>query len=79
MIESGSTDIELIKDALEVVSRDYVGVTGSCKMNVEGDRISSNFSLMGYIGGGEFDEIGFYNVEDQTVEFTRIHPKLPTR
>lgn len=79
IIEAMSTDTEAIKEALPGVAANYTGVSGSCNLNTEGDRVSSNFRLMGYDhSNGGFKELGYYFAGNNTVRFTYIHLKLPS-
>jgi hypothetical protein len=79
IIETGSTEVGRIKEALPAVAQDYQGISGLCTLNDKGDRVSTDYKLMGYnyIDGG-FEVIGRYNYSNQTVTFTKIHPKIPT-
>jgi len=78
VIETGSTNIEEIKEAIPLVAKDYEGISGICTLNKCGDRVFSDSKIMAYnfVDGG-FEVIGRFYYGNQTVTFTKIHPRLP--
>ena len=78
IIESGSTETEEIKKVILDVSQQFDGVSGYCGLNSMGDRMYSDYKIMGYVGKGEFDEFGYFYYENKTVEFSRTHNKFPS-
>jgi len=48
IIEAASTETDAIRQILPYVAENYFGVTGWCKLDVNGDRETSNYDIWGY-------------------------------
>ena len=78
IMEAGSTNVTLVRRALLNVSDNYIGVSGDCSLNDSGDRVRSDYNIMGFSRiGDDFRIFGEYNSTDKKVEFDIIHPKIP--
>jgi branched-chain amino acid transport system substrate-binding protein len=49
IIQSGSQDRTILSDQLSIVASNYVGVTGSIKLDEYGDRDNASYDIWGYV------------------------------
>jgi ABC-type branched-subunit amino acid transport system substrate-binding protein/cell division protein FtsL len=78
IMEAGSTNVTMVRRAILNVSDNYIGVSGDCSLNGFGDRVRSDYNIMGFSRVGDnFIVFGEYNSTQKTVEFDIIHPKIP--
>ncbi len=64
VIRANSTDVNLVRDALRELARDYVGMSGPCELDENDDRLRGHYDLMGYFeveGETQYLKCGFYN------------------
>lgn len=69
ILETGSIEVEVVKEVLPMVSARYYGVTGWCKLNEDGDRVPRVFDIWGYAevnGEHTFMKYGEYNFNTAT-------------
>lgn len=57
ILASNTTEYSVIRNIIPDIARDYLGASGRCKLNEDGDRYSANYQIWGY--GDEKDGIGF--------------------
>jgi ABC-type branched-subunit amino acid transport system substrate-binding protein len=68
VIETGSTEASIVKEALPIVSANYYGVTGWCKLDKNGDRVPHISDIWGYAlvdGEHTFLKYGEYNAQSR--------------
>jgi ABC-type branched-subunit amino acid transport system substrate-binding protein len=64
VIRANSTDVNLVRDALRELAREYISVSGPCELDENDDRLRGHYDLMGYFeveGETQYLKCGFYN------------------
>ena len=68
MLETQSSDVNVIRDAIPGIAENYSGAIGSTKLNAAGDLAQANYEIWG-IRGGEWVLLGQYTQSDDSIEF----------
>ncbi|MDH3765129.1 MAG: ABC transporter substrate-binding protein [Nitrosopumilus sp.] len=68
MLETQSSDVGVIKDAIPGIAENYSGAIGSTKLNAAGDLAQANYEVWG-IRNGEWELLGQYTQSDDSIEF----------
>ena len=66
MLETQSSDVSVIKDAIPRIAENYMGAIGSTKLNEAGDLDQADYKVWG-IRGGEWIELGKYTMIDDSI------------
>lgn len=72
VIETWSTEADLVEQVLADIAEDYVGASGSCRMNEFGDRLDVDHEIGGYSlddGQLEITRYGYYDVDTGQVSW----------
>ena len=68
MLETQSSDVNVIKDAIPGIAENYSGAIGSTKLNAAGDLAQANYEVWG-IRNAEWVLLGQYTQSDDSIEF----------
>ena len=68
MLETQSSDVNVIRDTIPGIAENYSGAIGSTKLNAAGDLAQANYEIWG-IRGGEWVLLGQYTQSDDSIEF----------
>ena len=68
MLETQSSDVNVIRDAIPGIAENYSGAIGSTKLNAAGDLAQANYEIWG-IRGGEWVLLGQYTQSNDSIEF----------
>ena len=68
MLETQSTDVSTIKDAIPAIAENYIGAIGSAKLNEAGDLAQADYKVWG-IRDGQWIELGKYTTLDDSIIF----------
>lgn len=75
IIETGSTNFTRVKEVLPVISNGYVGVSGDCSLNGAGDKLDSDYRIMGFerihLNEAELVDYGYYNSTTREITWIR--------
>ncbi|HJJ23402.1 MAG TPA: ABC transporter substrate-binding protein [Nitrosopumilus sp.] len=69
MLETQSSDVSIIKEAIPGIAESYSGAIGSTKLNAAGDLAQANYEVWG-IRGGEWIKLGQYTQSDDSISLS---------
>jgi len=69
MLETQSSDVSIIKEAIPRIAESYSGAIGSTKLNAAGDLAQANYEVWG-IRGGEWVRLGQYTHSDDSISLS---------